>query len=318
MKTVYITTMMIAAFLMLTLPLSAKNRLENLPVSALPMTENGQSDILDDPVKIKITAKNEVVSIALEDYIFGVVAAEMPALYETEALKAQAVAAYTFYLTRLDPTNSQDFDITDDYTTDQAFITVESAREKWGDGADAYEEKIRGAVRSVLGKRVLYNGELARTVYHAISFGVTENAVDVWGGEYPYLVSVDSSFDKLSQDYIEEKTFTAENFKTLLSSIAEVKDLDKNCVSDIIKTTAGGVKSLKISGKEVTGADFRKALSLRSSCFELTFNLGKYTIKTQGYGHSVGMSQNGANYLAQQGKTYEEILLHYYTDCTVE
>ncbi|MBQ1186297.1 MAG: stage II sporulation protein D [Clostridia bacterium] len=317
MKTVYIITMLITALLMLTLPLCAKNNIDRLPVSALP-TENVQAVDTDETVKVKLTDSNEVINISLKDYLFGVVAAEMPALYEKEALKAQAVVAYTYYILKKDSNSGSDYDISDDFTTDQSFITVEKAREKWGDGADEFENKIRSAIDEVFGKRVLYSGKPAYTVYHAISFGVTENAVDVWGNEYPYLVSVDSSFDKLEKNYLSKNTFTAEELKNAMSPFVSITNTTENQITDIVRTNAGGVKSANISGVSVSGQDIRKALSLRSSNFEVSFADGVYTFDVKGYGHSVGMSQYGAHYLAMQGKNYKEILEHYYTGCTVE
>ncbi len=318
MKTVYITTMMISALIMLILPLSAKSKANELPVSATPQTNVQQVISESEGVKIKLSSTGEITEVSLSDYLFGVVAAEMPALYETEALKAQTVAAYTYFLVQREGNGDKEYDITDDYTVDQAYVSVETARQKWGEGADTYETKIRSAVEAVLGKRVLYGGEPARTVYHAVSFGVTENAKDVWGGDYPYLISVDSSFDKLEKNFLSEKTVTAEELKKALASLAEVKDLTQNCITDITRTSAGGVKKLKVSGKEITGADVRKVLELKSANFDVDFKDGKYIFSVKGYGHAVGMSQNGANYLALQGKSYEEILIHYYTGCTVE
>jgi stage II sporulation protein D len=269
-------------------------------------------------VRLKISETGEIINLSAEDYIFGVVAAEMPALYETEALKAQAVAAYTYYLAQKEEDNKKEYDITDDYTVDQAFITAENARKRWGDGADEYENKIRSAVKAVMYERVTYNGQLASTLYHAISFGVTENAEDVWGGQYPYLVSVDSSFDKLSQDYISSAVFTGEQFKEKISSLAEVKSIEENCITDIIRTQAGGVTSLNVSGKKISGSDIRKALDLRSANFTVNFSEGKYTFTVYGYGHSIGMSQYGAEAMAQKGSDYQEILAHYYPGTTVE
>ena len=318
MKTVYLTIMMISAFLMLILPLSAKDNLQGEPTVALPLTQTETPQDEPDKVRLKLTASDTVTEISLEDYIFGVVAAEMPALYEEEALKAQAVAAYTFYVIQKEKNKEQAFDISDDYTVHQSFINADLAREKWGDGADTYENKIRSCVKAVLGQTVLYEGSPATTLYHAISYGVTENAAEVWGGNYPYLVSVDSSWDKLEKNYLYEKTFKAEELKSLLSSLAEVKDLEKNCITDIARTDAGGVKNLKVSGTEISGGDLRQALSLRSSNFEVNFSNGVYTFTTKGYGHSIGMSQYGAHYMAMQGKIYKEILLHYYTGCKVE
>ncbi len=317
MKSVYIITMLVTAILMLTLPLCAKNSINNLPVSALPLTEIEQN-ATKETVKVRLTQTGETVTLSAEDYIFGVVAAEMPALYENEALKAQAVAAYTYYLNKKESYAAEEFNITDDYTTDQSFITVSAAREKWGGGADEYENKIRKAVKSVLGKRVLYNGAPANTVYHAISFGITENCADVWGNELAYLTSVDSSWDKLEKNYLSEKTLTSDELRDAVASVATITNLEESCITDVVRTAAGGVKSLNVAGVSISGADFRKLLSLRSANFEVTFNSGSYTFTTKGYGHSLGMSQYGAHYLAMQGKSYKEILQHYYKGCEVE
>lgn len=317
MKTVYTTSMMIIALIMLIVPLAAGKDGTQIP-QKLPTVAEGTPDVNEpQTVKLFCSAENKTVEYSLEDYLFGVVAAEMPALYETEALKAQTVAAYTFYLTRKETNADKDYDITDDYTLDQAFISPEKAEEKWGQGAKEYSDKIHSAVGSVMGVSVSYDDKPAHTVYHAISFGKTENASEIWGGEYPYLITVDSSFDKLAEDYLSEKVFTAAELKEALKGVAEVKTLTENCISNIIKTSAGGVKSLTVSGTALTGGQLRKALELRSSDFDLSFKDGNYTFTVRGYGHSIGMSQHGANYLAKQGKNYTEILLHYYPGCKI-
>ncbi len=314
MKTVYIITMMALSVLMLLIPLTAKNNLTNIPVSAVVQEEEKPAE----KVRVWMSAGSEIKEFSAEDYIFGVVSAEMPALYEEEALKAQAVAAYTYYLVQKEANKDKDYDITDDYTVDQAFITPEKAREKWGDEADKYESKIRSAVRAVFGKRVTYEGKTATTLYHAISFGVTEKASEVWGGDYPYLVSVDSSFDKLNENYLVTTTIDASTLKEKLSSLVGISGTEENCFGTITRTEAGGVKTIVVAGKELTGADLRKALGLRSANFEVAFKDGKYSFTTKGYGHSIGMSQYGAHYMAQQGKSFEEILLHYYSGCKIE
>jgi stage II sporulation protein D len=314
MKTVYIITMMALSALMLLIPLASKNNLESLPASVIVEEERTP----EEKVKVLMSATSKIVEYSVEDYIFGVVAAEMPALYEEEALKAQAVAAYTYYLVQKEENRDKDYDITDDYTINQAFIPPEKAREKWGDGAEKYEAKIRGAVKLVLGKRVTYGGKNATTLYHAISFGVTEKASEVWGGDYPYLISVDSSFDKLNENYLVTTTIDAKGVKEKLSSLVEIKDASANCFGQITRTEAGGVKTVIVSGKELSGVDVRRALGLRSANFEVSFKDGKYSFATKGYGHSIGMSQYGAHYMAMQGKNFEEILLHYYSGCKIE
>ncbi len=319
MKTVYIIALMVMAVFMLILPLSTKSNIkgEALSNNAQQVISPTDREEAEQRVKIKLSTTGEILNCSVEDYIFGVVAAEMPALYETEALKAQAVAAYTYYLKK-SAASSGEYDITDDYTVDQAFITSDTARKKWGDEAEKYETKIRDAVKSVLYKKVCYNGEPISAVYHAISSGKTEKAADIWGGDYPYLSAVDSSFDKLSENYLSTAKFTTDELKKALSGLVTVTEAEGNGITDIKRTNSGSVTSLTVWGKSIGGAEFRKALGLRSSDFDVTFADGTYTFTVRGYGHGIGMSQNGANYLAQQGKNYEEILLHYYPGCGIE
>ena len=319
MKTVYVVAFMVVAVFMLVLPLTTNADLKGEALSGNSqqvMAPADETEVIKE-VKIKLSASGEILTCSTEDYIFGVVAAEMPALYETEALKAQAVAAYTYYLKK-SASSTEEYDITDDYTIDQAFITPEKAKEKWGSDADIYEKKIREAVKSVLYKKVCYNGEVISAVYHAISSGKTERAADIWGGDYPYLVAVDSSFDKLSENYLSTEKITTEQLKTALANIVSVSDAEGNVIADIKRTESGSVTSLTVFGKSITGLDFRKALGLRSSDFDLSFKDEVYTFTVRGYGHGIGMSQNGANYMAMQGKTYSEILLHYYPGCYIE
>ncbi|MBE6781345.1 MAG: stage II sporulation protein D [Ruminococcaceae bacterium] len=318
MKTVYVTIMMVTAMFMLLLPITAGAKTETKVEGLLASGENITEEEKLSKVKVLMSDTKEITEFSLEDYLFGVVAAEMPALYEEDALKAQTVAAYTYFLRKKESNAQQDYDITDDYTVDQAFVTPEEARKKWSDSAETYERKIRNAVLDVMYKKLTYDSKLAATVYHAISFGVTENASEVWGGQYPYLVSVDSSFDKLADNYLSTVNLTSEELKTALSGKAEVKSLTENCVSDIKRTKAGSVKSVSISGVSVSGSDIRKALELRSSDFDVSFADGVYTFTVRGYGHFIGMSQNGANYMAKQGKNWQEILLHYYPGCKIE
>lgn len=318
MKTVYLTAFMVMAVLMLIIPLSADADINGVKAEPPSQQVMAPADTAEKTeIRVRFTATGDIAAYSAEDYIFGVVAAEMPALYEEEALKAQAVAAYTYYL-RKSASNNEEYDITDDYTVDQAFITPEKAREKWGAEAEKYEKKLRACVKDVLYKKVTYKGEPASTVYHAISSGKTERAADIWGGDYPYLVSVDSSFDKLSGNYLSTAKFTTDELKERLKNLVSVTEATGNGIADIKRTEAGSVTSLTVWGKSISGIDFRKALELRSADFDAEYKDGTYTFTVRGYGHGIGMSQNGANYLAQQGKSYEEILLHYYTGCAIE
>lgn len=263
--------------------------------------------------RVLISDSKKIEVMSAEDYIFGVVAAEMPALYESEALKAQAVAAYSFACIRRAQNKNLEYDITTDPALDQSYLNLDAAKLKWGENYNEYREKILNAVKAVSGKTVKYKGEIALTLYHAISSGKTENSLDVWGGEYEYLTSVDSVWDKLSPNYLSSQTFSFDELKVKLS--------DYNFASNNIKadrTNVGTVKSLKVDGKEISGEKLRESLNLRSANFSVKVDSAGVTFETVGYGHGVGMSQYGADYMAKQGADYKEILKHYYKNATVE
>ena len=222
MKRLYLVSIFILMIAMLFFPLAArgdKNGDENLPAMGEPFLEPQSSE--KKMLRVLRRESGEVEEMSVEDYLFSVVAAEMPALYETEALKAQTVAAYTYAMRKAEASD-KDYDITDDSSVDQAFTSRDKAREKWGENADTYEEKIRSAVKSVLYETVTYNGKLILAAYHAISSGKTENAADIWGGQYSYLVSVESAGDKLSPNYLSIVTFTEEEFKEKLSDLVSL------------------------------------------------------------------------------------------------
>lgn len=315
MKKIFSLSVILLAILLL-LPLCVLKNDQNTTsavTTAVLEPVLGQGSTIDFKVLISKTGKIETLSA--EDYIFGVVAGEMPALYEEEALKAQAVCAYTFALWRQRENKDKDYDISDDYTTDQCYISVEQAREKWGSKADAYEQKIRNAVKSVLLQKLTYDGDIILSVYHSLSSGKTESAKNVWGKEYPYLQAVASVGDKLANNYITTAQFNPSQIETALG-ITMPKDL-KTAFTDITRTESGTIKSLKIGDTQFKGSKVREALKLKSSNFEIKQNDNGFTFTVYGYGHGVGMSQNGANYMAQQGSDYKEILKHYYTGCEI-
>ncbi len=320
MKNIYLATVFVLAIVMLTLPLAAKNEPKSQDsASSLPANSTNIENLSNtEIIKVYISEEKKIKEFSVEDYVFGVVAAEMPALYSDEALKAQAVAAYTYAMYKAEQNRLEEYDITDNFHTDQAFVSVEKAREKWGEDADKYEEKIRNAVKSVEGKKITHNGKLILSVYHAISSGKTESAFDVWGGNYDYLVSVESIGDKLSPNFLSTAQFSVEEIKTKLSSLADFSNDAANFFSEITRTESGTVKTIKICGKEVAGSSIRSALDLRSANFDVSYDGEKFNFNVVGYGHGIGMSQYGAHYMAMQGSTYDQILKHYYSGCEIE
>ena len=268
--------------------------------------------------KLLDAATGTVTEIDTAEYIFGVVAAEMPALYESEALKAQAVAAYTFALHRKKEAEEtgRTYDISTDHKTDQSFITRAAAREKWGDKAPEYEQKLESAISAVKGLVLTYDKEIILSVYHAISSGVTEESKNVWGKALPYLVSVDSAGDKTHENYLSVVSLPAEELKAKISHLADTSG-EGNIFANPKVSDAETVTEIDINGKTVSGFSVSEALELRSSCFQVSFADGIYTFIVKGYGHGVGMSQNGANLMAKEGKDMEEILAHYYKNSTL-
>ncbi len=299
--------------LLLLLPLTAlrENPLSS-PVLAESSVASQKSETAQntETFKVKISDTGEIVTLTREQYLFGVVAGEMPALYEEEALKAQTVCAYTFLKWRQKENKDHEYDITDNYQIDQCYISENAALEKWGSKADEYSQKIKTAIESVSGQALNYNGEIILSVYHAISGGSTESAKNVWGKEYPYLQSVSSIGDKLSANYITTVAATKEKLEKCFS--LTLPTTLKGTFTDFKRTNSGYVKSVKIGGKEFTGSQVREALGLKSTNFEVALKDNIFTFTVYGYGHGVGLSQNGANYMAQQGSDYEEILAHYY------
>ncbi len=313
MKKVLSFTAIILSFLLL-LPLTVLG--QPAKTTQKPETVEAEKITPQKSFKILISDTEEVKEISYNDYIFGVVAAEMPALYEIEALKAQAVAAHTFTLHRMVSNKDKGYDITDDFTVDQAFISEEDARAKWCENADDYIKKIKTAVSDTQNLALIYDGEIILSAYHAISSGKTEDCQNVWGGKRPYLVSKDSIGDKLSPNYISEKTVTLEELKALFPDL-KLTNSTADYFKEIKKTDAGRVMTFKLCGNEITGATLREKLDLKSACFDVKATDSGFCFTVYGYGHGVGMSQNGANYMAQQGADFKEILCHYYTGCEI-
>ncbi len=309
---------LILSICMLVLPLLA---LKGEAVTQAPAAEKEAvytaAKINTDKFRVFMPESEKVVEMTAEDYILCVVAAEMPALYETEALKAQAVAAYSFACRRRAESKDKDYDITADHTVDQSFISEADLREKWGNKAEEYIEKIRSAVKAVSGQAVTYKGDIALTLYHAISCGVTESSADIWGGEYSYLTSVDSSWDKLADNYLSTVSVSVEDFKKKIGSEVRLEGKEGDWIKITESTKNGSVKKLLVGTKAFSGEEIRKLFDLRSLNFTVEFKDGNFVFSVKGYGHGVGMSQNGANYMAKQGSDYKEILEHYYKGCTL-
>lgn len=271
-----------------------------------------------DSFRIKRSASGNIEVISADEYIRGVLCGEMPSSFSDEALKAQAVAAYTFACRRRQVNSAAGYDITDDYTVDQCYISEAEAKEKWGEGADATLERYKDLVSEVSGYMVTYNDTAALTVYHAMSGGKTQNAADVWGGTLPYLRSVDSPGDAAAANYISTVKFSADEVSKRLEKLVKTSGEPSGWFGTAKRTEADYVNSIPVCGKSITGAQLRAALELRSTCFDTEFSEGQFVFTVRGSGHGVGMSQTGADAMAKQGSGYKEILCHYYPGCEVK
>ncbi len=266
-----------------------------LAVTAACGIETGGASI--DNVNIYNTALSKNRLDSLEDYIVGVVAAEMPASYGDEALKAQAVAARTYALRALEANPSLSYS-----DIGQAYISRETMISRWGDSYDGFYGKIKNAVISTRGIIAVYNSKPILAAFCASSGGITEESQNVWGQSVPYLISVDSHWDSDSKDFTQTLTFTQSEITDLLGGIPEIQS----------RSQAGYVQTVYAGGEKLTGIQVRQLLGLKSADFQVSQSDNKIYITTKGYGHGVGMSQVGAAGMAKDGKAFNEILSHYY------
>ena len=248
------------------------------------------------------------VVLEFEDYVAGVVAAEMPASFQTAALQAQAVLARTYALKRIEEGKR----LTD--TTDtQVYYDEARLRTEWGSSYDFYWNKVKEASHSTVGKTLRYQGRYIDAVYHSTSNGKTEAARNVWGYEVPYLQSVDSHWDYNTTFY----NNTVSKDMNQLLSIFGVTNLQEGDIQILSRNESGRVSEVRIQNQIYQGVDLRSILGLRSADFDISMENGNLVITTRGWGHGVGLSQYGANGMAKEGYSYQQILSHYYPGTTI-
>ena len=253
-----------------------------------------------------------VEQMKLEDYIVCVLLAEMPSEFEQEALKAQAVAARTYTLKRQQAGNKhENAAVCTDASCCQAYCPEEDFLVS-GESTEALN-KMKNAVLSTAGQVLTYDGALIEATYFSCSGGRTEAAVAVWGSEVAYLQAVDSPGEENASHYMDTVSFTLQEFADKMGV-----ELSGSWLGKITYTDGGSVETITIGSKQFKGTEMRQKLGLRSTAFVITPVGDKVTITTKGFGHRVGMSQYGAEAMAVQGKTYAEILAHYYPGTVLE
>lgn len=272
--------------------------------------------------KLLDKSSGNVLEVDDKEFLYGAVVCEMLPSFEIEALKAQAVAAYTYFCRernaiRKNPREElkgADFEV--DIDNWKYYTTKEKMISRWGDNFETYYDKITKAVDSVAGEIIkAEDGEPILAAYHAISSGNTERSADVFGGDVYYLDAVASPGDLFAPNYQTKVEMSIDEFKnTLISNWQDIElgDDPSQWVGGIERTKSGMVKNVSIGNKVLTGSEIRSAFSLRSADFEISISEDKFIFTVKGYGHGVGMSQYGAEYMAKQGASYSEILNWYY------
>ena len=306
----------------------------NAPAESSPALPEEQKDVSnadeslenalwDQSVTLSVQIQGETQTMTLGDYLWGVVAAEMPAGFDQQALNAQAVAARTYTVYKLlHPTDAHEANLCDDVGCCQAWMSREARREKWGaEDADALSEKITRAVEDTDGCAVCYEGTPIQALFHAASAAFTRSAAEVWGDAVPYLQSVASPEGEEVPNYYSVVQVPSTEFVEKLTAAVPECDLSGDSAAWIGATvydSAGLSRAVTIGGVEVATTTLRTLFGLRSSSLSVEVQDGNVTFYVTGYGHGVGMSQYGANALAKQGKTWQEILTWYYSDTNVE
>ena len=275
-------------------------------------------------IKLLHTDTGKVEELNIDEYLYGVVSSEMPASYEIEALKAQAIVArtYTIYQAMNNSGKHENADICDNYACCQAWISKEERLAKWAqEEAESNWNKIVDAVNSTSGKIITYEGNPINAFFHANSGGVTESSLNIWGGvDYPYLKSVETVGEDGYTQYSSEVKLTKEE---LLNKIKEkypdcvIDFTQQDCIKILEYTTSGRIKTIKFGNKEVAGTEARTLLGLKSTNFNVIIEGENVVFSVIGYGHGVGMSQTGADALAKSGSNYEEIIKHFYTNVEI-
>lgn len=270
----------------------------------LSIQQNNNSSNFDDFPDIEMNN--------FENYIIGVVSAEMPSSFHEEALKAQAIASRTYAYKRVDNLEDE----VDYGNIGQAYDTIDNMKDKWGNNFETNYTKIKNAVSATNGIIIVYNDEPIEAVFHSTSAGMTEVAENIWGGNLPYITSVDSSLDENAPDFT--YTTTISNDDIISKILAKFPSINKdeilNSFDILNRSSADYVLSVLVGGYVISGQEIRTIFNLRSSNFTIIKNVDNFEFTTKGYGHGVGMSQYGANFMALEGNSYVDILNHYYSD----
>ena len=328
MKKYFAVILFTAAFLLIipALPVMTFDRKGSRNVRLTEFRFDEEESISDEPYKVLDVATGEILEVPVREYVIGAVCAEMPASFHSEALKAQAVAAHTYaerqrMHEREAPTSElMGADFSNDTARYQGYFTEAQAKKVLGADFEKNYSRISECADEVIDYIITYKDEPIISAFHSMSSGMTESAENVWGTAVDYLVPVDSEYDLNAPKYTDEIRYSREVMQYKLENAFQGVVLGENMVGWLVVrevSDQGTVLHADVGNMSVTGNDVRNALSLRSPCFEVKYEGDEAVITTKGFGHGVGMSQYGANSMAAEGRTWQEILEHYYTGCEI-
>ena len=298
----------LSIIIILILPFILTNILEKNETKIIELVHNEKT------IRVLRSKTQTIEKVPFEEYIVGVLAGEMPIYFEEEALKAQAVASRSYALKRIEYNKNQNYDVVDS-TNNQVYLDNDYLKKAWGTNYTKNINKIRKAVNATSCEYLDYNGTIVDALFFSTSTGKTESVAEVFNISLPYLKSVSSTWDeKVSPVFNDYYTFTLDNFYQKLGL-----NYNENLNIEVIETTsAGRIKKIKINNVEFTGNKISTTFNLRSTSFTIDKEGNKINITTTGYGHGVGMSQYGAQGMANEGYKYDEILKHYYSGVKIK
>ena len=263
--------------------------------------------IYTNNMKVRVKQEDKIVNVPFEDYIVGVLAGEMPISFELEALKAQAVAARSYVLKKMEYNLEKEYDVVDT-VMNQVYLSDDYLKEAWQENYTDNINKIKQAVLETSGEYLVYDDEVIDAMFFSTSVGFTENSEEVFTSKLPYLRSVSSTWDSISPVYEVNYEFSLEEFYQKL----DLKYQDNIEIIKVKTTSTGRIKEIKINGVLFQGSEVVDALKLKSNHFTIKQDGNDVYITTKGYGHGVGMSQYGAQAMALKGYNYQDILKYYY------
>ena len=267
-------------------------------------------------------ATQELCTMDTVSFLVGSAACEMPASYSEESIKAQMIACHSYYLyCKENGVPDDDLNLSFDERYMQKYASKQRLQEYWGMNFNEYYEKFLRCANEVKDIIVTYNDTVALTPYYAVSCGKTQSSQDEWGTSLPYLEGVESPDDVLSDDYLKITVFSVQDmydrFMTYFTGFELSTEKPEEWFGDIVYNQSGYVNTVEVSNIKITGRNFRKCFNLPSACFMIFFENGEFSVATKGYGHGVGLSQHGANQMAENGVKYTDILNHYFPGCKI-